>query len=97
MFEHVAQPAEVEVIQHDLRAFLSQEVLGGGVEIGDDAVLSEVGVDSFALMEVVLFVERRFGVVLPVDQLTRENTRSVRALAACLASWMARTRLTRLG
>jgi acyl carrier protein len=48
-------------------------------------LLSDAGVDSFALMELVLYLERRFGVVVPVDRLTREHTRTAHALGCCVA------------
>jgi|JI10StandDraft_1071094.scaffolds.fasta_scaffold434649_2 acyl carrier protein len=78
----------MESVCQELREFLSREVLTSGVKVTNDAVLAELGVDSFALMEVVLFVERRFGVVLPVEQLTRDNVRSVAALSRCVVAWM---------
>ena len=40
----------------DLRSFLQDEVLTSGIQLDDDAVLADVGVDSFALMEILLFV-----------------------------------------
>lgn len=71
-------------IADELCAFLCREVLPGVGELAHDAALADVGVDSFALMELVLFVERRFGVVLAMSDLTPDNVRSVRALAATL-------------
>jgi acyl carrier protein len=78
----------MESVCQELREFLSREVLTSGVKVTNEAVLAELGVDSFALMEVMLFVERRFGVVLPVEQLTRDNVRSVAALGRCVVAWM---------
>ena len=78
-------------MSRELRDFLAREVVGASVQITDDAPLSELGVDSFALMEIVLFIERRWGVVLPVEQLTRENVRSVASLSRCVQAWMPTT------
>ncbi len=78
----------MESVCQELREFLSREVLTSGVKVTNEAVLAELGVDSFALMEVMLFVERRFGVVLPVEQLTRDNVRSVASLGRCVVAWM---------
>lgn len=72
-------------ICRELREFLSVEVLGGDTSLQVDTPFADAGVDSFALMEAVLFVERRFGVAVPMEQLTRENVRSVRTLGACVA------------
>ncbi len=72
-------------LETELCQFLSAEVLRTEQSVGPDDTLAELGVDSFSLMELVLFVERRFGVVLPMDRLTPENTRSIRTLSACVA------------
>jgi acyl carrier protein len=70
----------------DLREFLVSQVLGGTAPLLDETPLADVGVDSFALMETVLFVERRYGIVIPVERLTREHVRTVRSLGLCVAS-----------
>lgn len=75
---------DTTTICRDLSQFLASEILPGETRITPDAVLADLGVDSFALMEVVLFIERRYGVVLPMDRLTREHVRSVRSLSGCL-------------
>jgi acyl carrier protein len=43
--------------------------------------LSSIGVDSFSLMEMILFIERRFNLVLPAESLTPENLASVKSLS----------------
>lgn len=80
--------AAEDTVRRALKDFITAEVVGPGVAISDEVPLADIGVDSFALMEVVLFVERRFGVVLPVEQLTRDNVRSVAALGRCVTTWM---------
>jgi acyl carrier protein len=42
------------------------------------------GLDSFSLVELLLFCERTFGVVVPESQLTHENLESIAALSRCL-------------
>lgn len=74
-----------EEIREALRSFLQSEVLAPGVSLGDDDVLADLGVDSFSLMEVVLFAERRWGAVLPMASLTPDNVRTVRSIGDCLA------------
>lgn len=69
-----------------LREFLVSQVLGGTAPLLDETPLADVGVDSFALMETVLFIERRYGIVIPVERLTREHVRTVRSLGLCVAS-----------
>ena len=63
--------------------FLELQVLSDGVAVTLDTALDSLGVDSFAIVEVVLFLERRFGIVMPLESLTPANIRSVETLAAC--------------
>ncbi|MCB9664798.1 MAG: acyl carrier protein [Alphaproteobacteria bacterium] len=72
-------------VRAELVTFLAEQVLAPDVPCTYDAVLAELGVDSFSLMEVVLFVERRWGVILPMERLTPENVHTVDALARCIA------------
>jgi acyl carrier protein len=43
--------------------------------------LSELGVNSFALIEMVLFLERQFGSAFPLSNLTPDNTATLTALS----------------
>lgn len=73
-------------IHADLCRFLIEELLDPSVSFDEQAELAALGVDSFALMEVLLFVERRYQVQVPVDLLTPENTRTALSLSACVAA-----------
>lgn len=77
-----------KLMETDVRAalcdFLARSVLSDGVVVTVDAPLADLGVDSFSLMEVLLFVEQRFGVELPMASLTPENTHDVAALTRCV-------------
>lgn len=74
-------------IETQLCDFLRANVLAGDVAVSAETELTSIGVDSFSLMELVLFIERRFGLELPAEALTPENIASVKALSAyCLAS-----------
>lgn len=72
-------------IADDLTGFLTAELLAPGATVTPESELSELGVDSFALMEIILFVERRYGVVMPMEQLTPDAIRTVGTLSGCLA------------
>lgn len=84
-------PVTVDTVCRDLREFLTQQVLGGAV-LDDETPLADAGVDSFALVEAVLFIERQHGVVVPLERLTREHTRSVGTLGRCVAGIAAESR-----
>jgi acyl carrier protein len=73
----------LEEITSQLCNFLRENILAGDVVVTPDTELSHIGVDSFSLMELVLFIERRFGLELPAEALIPENIASVRRLSAC--------------
>jgi len=75
-----------EEIASQLCVFLRDNVLAPQIEVTSDTALSEVGVDSFSLMELVLFIERQFALELPAEALTPENIASVGTLSTyCVA------------
>lgn len=74
-------------IENQLCDFLRTNILADDIAVSPDTELSLLGVDSFSLMELVLFIERRFGLELPAEALTPDNIASVRTLSAyCWAS-----------
>lgn len=75
-----------EEIANQLCVFLRENILAPQIEVTSDTALSEIGVDSFSLMELVLFIERQFGLELPAEALTPENIASVGTLSSyCVA------------
>lgn len=69
-------------VANQLCVFLRKNVLAENIEVTADTVLSEIGVDSFSLMELVLYIERQFGLELPAESLTPENIASVATLSS---------------
>jgi len=76
---------EQEEIESALIEFVRDNVVAKGVRVEPESVLREVGVDSYSVIEMVLFLERRFGIELPEEKLIPENLKSLRALAVCAA------------
>lgn len=74
-----------------LCSFLSDNILAEGFEVSSDTELSSIGVDSFSLMEVILFIERSLGIVLPAESLTPENIASVDSLSQCCSALLNKT------
>jgi clorobiocin biosynthesis protein CloN5 len=69
-----------------IRSFVVEQLLEGhGSDLELDSPLLELGiVDSFSLVEIVVFCERQFGIRIPDSELTPANLESVSALAALL-------------
>ncbi|MGB2985532.1 MAG: acyl carrier protein [Phycisphaerae bacterium] len=76
---------DIATIGDELCGFLRSAILDENVELDRTSRLSVLGVDSVSLVELVLFIERRFKVTLPESALTRENLECVETLARCIS------------
>ena len=74
----------METTKKELCAFISENILAGDVAVQADTILSDIGVDSFSIIEIILFIERKFGVAISHESLTPENLVSVDALVECM-------------
>ena len=74
-----------EKICGELCGFLSENILAEGVHVDHETGLGSLGVDSYALLEVLLFIERRFNVVLPEQSMTPLTFHNVSNLAGCIS------------
>ena len=75
---------DLNFISSELSNFISSNILAEGVMVNNDTILSNIGVDSFSIIEIILFIERKFGLIIPDDSLIPENLKSVSALANCV-------------
>lgn len=71
-----------------LKTYIFQELIfvADADGFGEDDDLLQAGLDSMAIMRLVMYVEDEFGVVLPDDELAPENLRTLRRLE----SWIGR-------
>jgi acyl carrier protein len=80
-----ADPLAVERVRRVFADALSMHVPS------DDTDLIESGLlDSLTLVELVLAVEREFGISLPFDELEIENFRTVQSIAASVSAAVGR-------
>lgn len=77
-----------DLIATEIAAFLEENILAEGVQATPDTDLAGLGVDSFSLMEIVLFIERRFEFLMPMEELTPETIASIRSLSLRLHELM---------
>jgi acyl carrier protein len=61
--------------------FLNTEIMAASHSIAADDVLTDAGVDSMALLKVLVFLEREFGIWVPDEDLTDDVITSARTLA----------------
>ncbi len=64
-----------------LSDFIKSNILAKEVELQPDFVLKDVGVDSFSIVEIVLFIERKYGKLIPDHLMVPETFTSVRTIA----------------
>jgi acyl carrier protein len=65
--------------------FARNNFVAEGQEFDENSPLSQAGIDSFALVELLLFCERNIGVRVPDSHLTGTNLTSMSTLASCIA------------
>ena len=73
-----SQPHE---IVDALTTFINTSIMARGHPVDPDEDLEAAGVDSMALLKILLFIEAEFGFWMPDEDLVEENTASARALA----------------
>ena len=61
--------------------FIRNNLVAEGIEVTPTMPLEQLGLDSFSLIEIILFVERQYHLQLSDEALTRENIFSSEALA----------------
>jgi D-alanine--poly(phosphoribitol) ligase subunit 2 len=71
----------VDEIAAAIVRFLNAQIMAETNAVAADDDLAAAGVDSMALLKVLVFLEREYGVWVPDAELTDEVIRSARALA----------------
>jgi acyl carrier protein len=74
-----------KIISAQLCEFARTNFVADGAEFDENSPLAKAGIDSFALVELLLYCERVIGVRVPDSHLTGTNLASMATLAACIA------------
>lgn len=69
------------IIIGELKKYIEENILSGDVKIDASTNLKHAGIDSFSTVEIILFIERKFGVMIPDDKLIPDNFRTLQALS----------------
>jgi len=72
----------------EIKNYIEKNILAEGVQIAADTNLKQVGIDSFSTVEIILFIERKFGVAIPDEKLIPDNFKTLNALAAIVLELM---------
>ena len=73
---------DTTTILQEIKKYIETNILAGDVKIDAHTNLKDAGIDSFSIVEIILFIERRFGVVITDDKLVPENFKTLSALAS---------------
>lgn len=72
---------DTNIIIEEIKKYIEKNILAEVVTIDADTELKKAGIDSFSTVEIILFIERKFGVAIPDEQLLPENFKTLRSLA----------------
>jgi D-alanine--poly(phosphoribitol) ligase subunit 2 len=75
-------------MQQKLRDFIFRELVfvPDPQSFGEDDDLLQAGLDSMAIMRLIIFIENEFGVTLPDSEIEPDNVRSLGSLERWIAS-----------
>ncbi|MBC7887753.1 MAG: acyl carrier protein [Ferruginibacter sp.] len=65
-----------------MKKYIEKNIMAEDVIIDAATELQDAGIDSFSIVEIILFIERKYGVVIPDDKLVPENFRTLQALSS---------------
>lgn len=73
-------------IQREVRAFISNDLGRAVSSVSDVDSLLEAGIlDSVGVLSLIGFLERKYGITFPDDELMPENLDTINAIAAFVA------------
>lgn len=72
-----------EEISNRVSDYLKKRFLAKEVVFDPTQRFADFGIDSMTVVELVMFIEEEFGIVIPADQLTGDNLISLEALTNC--------------
>jgi len=70
-----------KIITGDLKKYIEENILSADVKLEPHTNLQQAGIDSFSTVEIILFIERKYGVVIPDEKLNPDNFCTLNALS----------------
>ena len=77
-----------ETIIRDIKDYIQKNITAEEVMIDATTELQDAGIDSFSIVEIILFIERKYGVAIPDDKMVPENFRTLEALSQTVLGLM---------
>jgi acyl carrier protein len=79
---------DANIIIAEIKKYIENNILAAAVQVDAETNLKQVGIDSFSTVEIILFIERRFGVSIPDEKLIPDNFKTIQALASTVVELM---------
>lgn len=79
---------DANTIIEEIKKYIEKNILAENVQIDAATNLKQAGIDSFSTVEIILFIERKYGVVIPDEKLIPENFETLQALSATVQELM---------
>jgi len=79
---------ELTSIKSEIVTFLKNNILAEGIQISSNTILRDIGIDSYSIVEIVLFIERQYGFVVPDSYLKPENFESVDSISTIVHNYL---------
>ncbi|HOX83120.1 MAG TPA: acyl carrier protein [Chryseolinea sp.] len=76
-----------EGLAQELCRYIESNIVDKSIQVQPDTSLAKIGIDSLAIIELVLFLERKFKITLPEKELVPENFISANTLANCAVQY----------
>lgn len=73
---------EANIIIAEIKKYIENNILAPGMQVDAATDLKQAGIDSFSIVEIILFIERKFGVSIPDEKLVPDNFKTLQSLAA---------------
>lgn len=71
-----------------IKNYIEKNILAEGLQVDAATDLKQAGIDSFSTVEIILFIERKFGVSIPDEKLVPDNFKTLQSLAAIVQELM---------
>ncbi len=72
----------------DIKKYIEENILSKEVKLDATTNLQRTGIDSFSTVEIILFIERKYGVMIPDHKLVPENFQTLEALSKTVQELM---------
>ncbi len=79
---------DTNTIITEIKKYIENNILAEGMQVEAATDLKQAGIDSFSTVEIILFIERKFGVSIPDEKLVPENFKTLQSLAAVVQELM---------